>query len=346
MERKLDKYGFPIPATFDDLPEKMQREKPALGEKKSSEKKKLSKRGLVWKRRIIIAMMLVVVSLVVGVQYRKSIMDWIAESQAKTAVEAAYRQDFERAKRFYGLAMWFDEQTFRYRLAHAEMARQLRQFNEAHRDLTFVIDYNESKLSVDDERKLYLRMDQIRALDRRAFIHYQMEKPGPALADINRAVGMAENQDAPAVNSEYLARNPRFFITELASLLNSRAYLRALMNTELKEGLDDANRALDMANNVAEYLDTRGYLYCLTEDYAKALADLDPAIEQIELKYNQRRHSRFLRHRAEANQLRESLAVMYYHRSLVHKGMKNEEKASDDTLRAAEFGYDPKNGVF
>jgi hypothetical protein len=334
MERKLDKYGFPIPATFDDLPEKMQREKPA-----PREKRKLSDRGLVWKRRIIVSMMILIAFIVIGVQYRKSIMQWVAESQAKTAREAYIRHEYERAKRYYGLAMWFDEENFGYRLGHAEIARQLHQLDEAYHDLTFIIDFKEPKSVSDDEQKQMLKMYQIQALDRRAFIQYQMEKPGPALADINRAVGLAEKQEPTAYNAQY-------FVKDLASLFNSRAYLRALTKTELKEGLVDANRALDLANNVPEYLDTRGYLYCLTEDYEKALADLDPAIEQMEFGFTQKRRSRFAQLRAEANHLRESLAVMYYHRSLAHKGLKNEEKANEDTLRAAEYGYDPKNGVF
>jgi tetratricopeptide (TPR) repeat protein len=43
--------------------------------------------------------------------------------------------------------------------------------------------------------------------------------------------------------------------------------------------------------------------------------------------------------------LNEDLAVMYYHRGLIHQQMERRQEADEDLSKAKELGYDPTKGV-
>lgn len=135
---------------------------------------------------------------------------------------------------------------------------------------------------------------------------------------------------------------------------NSRAYARALAKVDLEEGLVDVEKALAIEPDNGAYLDTRGYLHHLLGNNEAALVDLDRAVEKIaeERKLNfeaaesakQKGLSPELADRME-RVFEESQAVIYYHRSLVHKALGNTEQAEADKKLADDLGYDPENGV-
>ncbi|HEY2882683.1 MAG TPA: tetratricopeptide repeat protein [Pirellulales bacterium] len=132
--------------------------------------------------------------------------------------------------------------------------------------------------------------------------------------------------------------------------LNSRAYVRAQVNLELKEGLDDIDKALAQTNNdKANLLDTRGYLLHLLNRNEEALTMLDDAIKVME-HYNRAlvfQHDPFDPRSvgARRREIDHALAVMYHHRGLVNEKLGNKEAASQDFALGEKHGYDPAKGV-
>src|SRR5262249_20077821 len=132
---------------------------------------------------------------------------------------------------------------------------------------------------------------------------------------------------------------------------NERAYVRAVAGVELKDALDDVQRAIELAGRpVAAYLDTRGYLYHLLNRQDEALQDLDQAITLAEAEGPWGLQPRGFR-RAGASELemrryRENLSVLYHHRGQVHQSLGKEELSTRDFERGKELGYNPAAGVF
>jgi tetratricopeptide (TPR) repeat protein len=152
------------------------------------------------------------------------------------------------------------------------------------------------------------------------------EKYAAALADADTAVRISPQFDQQA--------------------LNNRAYLRALTNQQLKEGLEDIQAVLDQMDfKQPGLLDTRGYLYFKLGKHQSALSDLNQAIRKYEPLLDRHERRRFGQP-IDLEKVRESLAVMYYHRAEVYQAQGKQDQASKDFARAAEFGYDPENGVF
>lgn len=135
------------------------------------------------------------------------------------------------------------------------------------------------------------------------------------------------------------------------NLLNSRAYVRAIANQDLKEALADVEKALSMEGENANFLDTRGYLYFLLGDTDRALADLDRALKITE---QQAPRAVFMgnhphRGRVLARAIRRheyAMAVMYHHRGQVHKSLGHDDLAEADLRQGDALGYNPAAGVY
>lgn len=133
---------------------------------------------------------------------------------------------------------------------------------------------------------------------------------------------------------------------------NHRAYVRALGGIELDKAREDVAEAIRLSpDENASYLDTRGYILHRLGQNPEALVDLDRAIQltaaqrdQRKLQGSKEQHSppRLLR---EQEGYKHALAVMHFHRGLIHAALgKTEEAAADDKL-ARELGYDPAKGI-
>lgn len=168
----------------------------------------------------------------------------------------------------------------------------------------------------------------------RGLVFQQLKRYPEAIADLEEALRLAPADDATP--------------------LNNLAYVRALANDDLPQALEEAERAVELADDPtpAYILDTRGYIYHLLERNEEALVDLDAAVKDSEklrdetlanpqFKDLPQRQQRYLR-----QQLDEPLAVMLHHRGLVHEALENAEQAEADLQRARELGYDPEAGVF
>ncbi len=126
------------------------------------------------------------------------------------------------------------------------------------------------------------------------------------------------------------------------TLLNQRAYIRALANRskeELSAGLADVERAIAMTRENPAFIDTRGYLLHLLSRNDEALRAMTRAIE---LTLDERGR---IYDADDVHTLTENLAVMYYHRGRVNSALGLKTEATKDFRLADEYGYDPENGV-
>jgi tetratricopeptide (TPR) repeat protein len=169
---------------------------------------------------------------------------------------------------------------------------------------------------------------------RRSWVNCRLQNYAASVADATEAIKL-------------LGRNDLL----LPTLLNQRAYIRALANTsreELDAGLDDINRAMQMTrDNPAlintrdnpAFIDTRGYLLHLLGRHDEALDDMEQAIGLTERRM--KREYRF----EEVEQLTKDLAVMHYHRARIHEARGSKIEAENDHRKAEEYGYNPAAGV-
>lgn len=138
--------------------------------------------------------------------------------------------------------------------------------------------------------------------------------------------------------------------------LNDRAYVRAVAGIELKEGLADIEKALELAGNnysrASLFYDTRGWIRFRMGDLQAALKDLDQAIDlaatqrERELDYLAG-HQRPRRMIAQvAREWDQNLAVMHHHRGEVYQKLGKARQASADLQRGDKLGYNPADGVF
>jgi len=135
-----------------------------------------------------------------------------------------------------------------------------------------------------------------------------------------------------------------------ANMLNQLAYARALGNTELDEALEDVEKALELVGDNAPMLDTRGFIRYLQGDMESAKRDMDAAVEGIEAELRQARDPiRSIDQREFERQLkavRQSVAVVHYHRALVNDKVGQTDQAEQDRQRVRELGYEPNDKLF
>lgn len=93
--------------------------------------------------------------------------------------------------------------------------------------------------------------------------------------------------------------------------LNGRCWLRATANKELDRALADCTRAIELSDNAASSLDSRGMVHFRTGRFADALADYDAALK-----------------------LSPSLAGSLFMRSLTHAKLGNADQAARDLAGA------------
>jgi tetratricopeptide (TPR) repeat protein len=144
---------------------------------------------------------------------------------------------------------------------------------------------------------------------------------------------------------------------ELAAALNNLAYARALAREGIPQGLDEIRQALETDGQLTRpsYLDTRGYLYYLNGDLELALENMETALyfgqpatqrfktqirNEMQKVTDQRPYEKMLA------KVDENLAVMVYHRALVHEALDNAEQAAADFRRARQLGYSEAAGLW
>lgn len=139
------------------------------------------------------------------------------------------------------------------------------------------------------------------AILNRGTTYMLMEQFEPAMADINQAIAVLDNdydtahayRDRALLN--YYLGNHDAALSDADTAIeilpnnpwgyNQRALIRALLERDLELALEDANRAVDLAEGEAEtlvyMLDTRAFVQYRLGEYDAALADVDLAADQV-----------------------------------------------------------------
>ncbi len=141
--------------------------------------------------------------------------------------------------------------------------------------------------------------------------------------------------------------------------LNELAYSRALAKVELDQALQNVDESLELITEKEEkegvrggILDTRGYILYLKGRYTAALNDLNQAIalEEPPLHKERLAYERLpekVRQKRGASAELRLLAVLYYHRALVHEALGHEQDAAADRAQARILiGREPDETLF
>ncbi len=202
----------------------------------------------------------------------------------------------------------------------------------------------------------------------RSEVLQRLERHDEAIEDWNLIVEKSQ-KFMESDHDEVFAAVLTGLIHPLDSALNARAYIRARGNRQLQEGLDDIHEAIRLLESEtyrklhhrlghnfrqarANYYDTRGYLLYLLDQPVLALQDLSLAIQWTNSSFGYA-IARIQTHPLDGGSLArewdnfvEGLAVIYFHRALVHDRLGNKLEADADLHSAAELGYSPEEGVW
>lgn len=283
-----------------------------------------------WARRMTVAVAIGLVGLpLVWAAIPAEVARWYQAS----AVESIWSEDYESALQSLEQALDRSQENALYQVQKAAILIKLKRFTEAIEVCDGVSDENAIPSVFYHRANAYQRLGEHRK----------------ALDEIEKLVDRAAAD--PPVRIVGIAGYPFLFSYEDA--LNGRAYARALANVELDSALDDINVAFERMGNddIAAYLDTRGYLYYLKGDYERANDDMQRAVSISEEEYPTEWFEKLEAEEAgyasmRAKLAREHMAVVYHHRGLVSDALGNQDEAQEDFQRALEYGYSPEDGVW
>jgi tetratricopeptide (TPR) repeat protein len=344
--RQFDDHGLPIPQRYVDMrPE----------DDEAPRKARFSQRS---KRIVLVVLILgVVLPLVFGPKIVHAVREAFANGFQSRAEQKIGRRDYQGAIDDLNQAIaWNPSGWNHYEVRSLARARS-NDLNGSLEDLTKTIDiFNDAWNDGNHLRRRGMeRSAQLASFySQRCWINVRLGNRDAAIDDANRAIdlrGSAEN-------------------------FNTRAYARAVLKVDLKEGLKDVDTAIKAAGerrdnlfnqfpvgrdptiaNViwdqqsANFLDTRGYLLMLLDRNDEALKDLNQAISLVEKCHKTVAERPDLFGRGEFDDVAdertdESLAVMYHHRGEVHAKMEHSELSDKDIKRAELLGYNRDSGVF
>jgi tetratricopeptide (TPR) repeat protein len=165
-------------------------------------------------------------------------------------------------------------------------------------------------------------------------------------AEIHQYLG--EHQEAVNDWKQILSFDSVAATAGRAEGLNGLAYARSLANVEIDEGLVNVDEAMQLAGENYARLDTRGFLYYRKGDLERAIGDLNNAVEFAEAGFKDavigssdpRVRKQIL------TLLKKNLAVIRYHRALIHDARGDREKADADRRRVRELGFEPSENLF
>lgn len=323
--RKYDQFGFPVPGTFEDL---RMPDRDAAGGPAASPVGR--PRGASRRKRIVLGVILLAVVAAAAIPWLTDVGqgllgDWLAQRARQRFNDGDMPGTVADSTRAFSLLG--DDLTDERRIDLLEM-RAIAKL-EIHDLEGSRSDFDRVLTSPKADRAIRLRCYYCRS-----WVNCRLQNYAASVADATEAV-------------ELLDRNDPL----LPTLLNQRAYVRALANTsqdELEAGLDDIERAMQMTrDNPAfmntrdnpAFIDTRGFLLHLLGRHEEALDDMKQAIALTERRM--KREYRF----EEVEKIKKDLAVMHYHRALIHDARGSKLEAENDHRKAEEFGYNPDAGV-
>ncbi len=314
--RQFDEHGLPIPQRFAD-------NRPPDDE--APQRPKISPSAKRWV--VLVLLVGIIVPIIFGPRIisagRETLARWLS-SRAETKL---LEGDKRGALADLNQAISWDPEAWRPYHLRANIRQEQNELDASLADFTKAIDLLDSQDKAGRRRWRGIdRLENLAILHvQRSWVHVRLSQGRDAIDDATDAVN--------------LLRCP--------TTLNARAYARAVLNMELKEGLDDIDQALaNPTLNDADYRDTRGYLLHLLDRNDKALVELDRAIKATERKRDEAVFRQNLFGRQDQRDLDQGLAVMYHHRGQVHQKLEHKEQAEADLQLANQLGYNQANGVF
>ncbi|MEX2138962.1 MAG: hypothetical protein WD894_06850 [Pirellulales bacterium] len=316
--RKYDALGFPVPATFDDL-QMPDRDATSPAARPASNAPPTRRAGR--KKRIILGLVLLGIVVLAAVPWLTDVGqgllgDWLAQRARQKFVDGDMSGAVADSTRAFSLLGDQLNEDRRIELLAIRASAKL-----AIHDLEgSLADFDRVLTSPKPHREL-----RVRYYLNRSWVHCRLKNYAAAVKDSSSAI--------------------QLFGRDHEVLLNQRAYIRALANAEkqdkqeLEAGLQDVERALSLEPDKPAFLDTKGYLLHLLGRNTEAETEMNRAIE-LTAALNQHGYAA-----DDARQLREDLAVMHYHRGLIHDALGRKDKAIEDFQLAEEYGYNPEAGV-
>jgi len=143
--------------------------------------------------------------------------------------------------------------------------------------------------------------------------------------------------------------------------LNAIAYARAVAHhngangQDLDRALGEINESINIGGEDPAVLDTRAFIQFQRGELDEALSDMNRAVTDMEADFNERQ-AMFDRNQAvivdpragrlELESIKKSVAVLRYHRGLIHEALDNATEAEADFASVRELGFEPDPGLF
>ena len=322
--RRVDELGFPLPGSFDDLPD--QSSEPS--------RPKRSWGQFIYRYRWGVLLLLLPIlfgsTLVVGA--RQFVAHWLL-NKAQVHLE---RDQLSAALASADRALFWEPDTFeRWQEfeTRAEIRAEMQDINGSIDDLNEIIQRLEDPAKA---RQFSTKLCEAYAM--RGWNFERLGRHREAVADATTALNLAPDDPTRAL------------------LLNQRAYIRAIANIELDQGLQDAVQSLALKPNDSRTLDTRAYVLFRLGKYKEALKDIDLAIHQwtaplagFHFRANNVTRQELIVRGFQSREIREyeePLAVMLHHRGEIRKKLGQEAMGDADIHEAELKGYNPDRGVY
>lgn len=330
---RVDKYGFPIPPTFDSEP---------------TTRRARTSRGLrLWRGLLVAAFVGILISILMRSGLVEDGRKLLAGKLHERAIEKALGDDVRGAladvERAAALAP--NEKTLLRLRAHLRLEN------------------DDLEGSLSDYNELIATSPQYFEYLGRSVVLQRLGRHGEAIDDLTKAIELGpEGAPTPLNNRAYARALAKVdlepALEDVQRAIDAvdesiRSFELALQPDLIEFGPTQASFQLaEKKGDKASYLDTRGFLYYLLGRHQEALDDLNQAID-LATDYRRvlfstravRNQSRPMRERMD-RMLNESLAVMYHHRGQIHQALGHTALANDDLKHGDELGYNPSGGVF
>jgi tetratricopeptide (TPR) repeat protein len=315
--RRVDELGFPRPGTFDDPNDLRARR--------------------TWGQtffRFRWWLLVLLLPILFGETAVAALRQYLARQFVQAALEERRHDELAQALASANRALFWEPDQFEkwqgYK-ARAQAYEDMQgQWQESFDDWSEVIKRLDNPVHSKPQFAVPLR----EAYTHRAWVAERLGRHRQAIADSNTALNLGGDE------------------SERALLLNQRAYIRALANTELTQALDDVDRSLQIRSDEPEVIDTRAYVLYRLGKYDWALKEINDAINQWSRVMGSVPWQRggggpqvWIQedddYSAQDYRIyRESLAVMYHHRAEIRKKLGQQAESDEDMRRAETYGYD------
>jgi tetratricopeptide (TPR) repeat protein len=314
--RRVDDLGFPLPGTFDD----------------SNPRERRTRGQTFFRYRWWLLLLLL--PILFGEAAVAAVRQYLARQFVQASNDEWWHDELPQALASANRALFWEPDPFEKWQGYKVRAQAYEDMQGRWQES--FDDWNEVIKRLDDpaHSKPQFAEPLREAYAGRAWVAERLGQHRQAIADSNTALNLGGDE------------------SERALLLNQRAYIRALANTELTQALDDADRSLQIRTDEPEVIDTRAYVLYRLGKYDWALKEITDAINlstrgtgsvpwqrgaggpQVWIQEDDGFSARDYRI------YRESLAMMYHHRAEIHNKLGQQAESDEDTRRAETFGYD------